>query len=123
MVDCSPDLDSIRTTYSSTDGTDRRLGYSVDQQNRALEATIVTLRYFTALCPSMGKTREIFDLPFLAKPGFFRANYCDVTKVEVPNCVPICNMRNEFVAVRVYQAFKNPAAPDECAADFSFMPE
>ena len=34
-----------------------------------------------------------------------------------------CNMRNEFVAVRVYQAVKNPATTDELAADFSFMPE
>ena len=93
------------------------------QQNRALEATTVTLCYFTALCPSMGKTREIFDLHFLAKPGLFQANYCDFTKVEVPNCVLICNMRNEFVAVRVYQAVKNPATTDEFAADFSFMPE
>ena len=63
------------------------------------------------------------DLHFLAKPGIFGANYCDVTKVEVPNCVLTCNMRNEFGAVRVYQAFKNPATPDEFAADFSFMPE
>ena len=75
-----------------------------DQQNRALEA--VTLRYFTALCLPMEKTREIFDLHFLAKPGFFQANYCGVTKVEVPNCVLTCNMRNEFVAIRVYQAVK-----------------
>ena len=95
----------------------------VDQQNRALEAATVTLRYFTALCPPMGKTREIFDLHFLAKPGFFQANYCDVTKVEVPNCVLTCNMRNEFVAVRVYQAIKNPATTDEFAAEFSIMPE
>ena len=65
----------------------------------------------------MGKTREIFDLHFLAKPGLFQANYCDVTKVEVPN------MRNEFVTVRVYQAVKNPATTDEFAADFSFMLE
>ena len=50
----------------------------------------------------MGKAREIFDLHFLAKPEFFQANYCDVTKVEVPNCVLTCNMRNEFVAVREY---------------------
>ena len=71
----------------------------------------------------MGETREIFDLHFLAKPGFFQANYCDVTKVEVPNCVLTCNMRNEFVAVRVYQAVKNPATPDEFAPDLSFMPE
>ena len=71
----------------------------------------------------MGKTREIFDLQFLAKPGFFQANYCDVTKVEVPNCVLTCNMRNEFVAARTYQAVKNPATTDELAADFSFMPE
>ena len=34
-----------------------------------------------------------------------------------------CIMRNEFVAVRVYQAFKNPATTAEFAADFSFMPE
>ena len=93
------------------------------QQNRALEAPTVTLRYFTALCPPMGKPREIFDLHFLPKPGFFQANYCDVTKVEVPNCVLTCNMRNEFVAVRVYQDVKNPATTDEFAADFSFMPE
>ena len=32
-------------------------------------------------------------------------------------------MRNEFVAVRVYQAVKNPATTDEFASDFSFMPE
>ena len=32
-------------------------------------------------------------------------------------------MRNEFVAVRVYQAVKSPATPVEFAADFSFMPE
>ena len=85
-----------------------------DRQNRALE---------TALCLPMGETREIFDLHFLAKPGFFQANYCDVKKVEVPNCVLACNIRNEFVAVRVYQAVKNPATTDEFAADFSFMPE
>ena len=95
----------------------------LDQQNRALEAATVTLRYFTALCLPMGETREIFDLYFLAKPGFFQANYCDVTKVEVPNCVLTYNKRNEFVAVRVYQAVKNPATTDEFAADFSFMPE
>ena len=71
----------------------------------------------------MGKTREIFDLHFLAKPRFFQANYYDVIKVEVPNSVLTCNMRNEFVAVRVYQAVKNPATTDEFAADFSFMPE
>ena len=71
----------------------------------------------------MGKTREIFDLHLLAKPGFFQANYCDVTNVEVPNSVLTCNMRNEFVAVRVYQTVKNPASPDEFATDFSFMPE
>ena len=96
---------------------------AVDQQHRAIEAATVTLRYFTALCPPMGKTQEIFDLHFLAKPGFFQANYFDVTKVEVPNCVLTCNMRNEFVAVRVYQAVKNPATTDEFAADFSFMSE
>ena len=95
----------------------------VNQQNRALEATTVSLRYFTALCLPVGKTREMFDLHFLATPGFFQANYCDVTKVEVPNCVLTCNMRNEFVAVRVYQAVKNPATTDEFTADFSFMPE
>ena len=59
-----------------------------------------------ALCLPMGKTREIFDLHFLTKQGFFQANYCDVTKVEVPNCVLTCHMRTEFVAVRVYQAVK-----------------
>ena len=95
----------------------------LDQQTRALEAATVTLRYFTALCQPMGKTREIFDLHFLTKPGFFQANYCDVTKVEVPNCVLTCNMRNEFVAVRVYQVVKNPATTDKFAADFSFVPE
>ena len=73
----------------------------VDQQNRALEAATVTLHYFTALCLPIGKMREIFDLHFLGKPGFFQANYCDVIKVEVPNCVLSCNMRNEFVTVRV----------------------
>ena len=66
------------------------IGLMLDQQNRALEAATVTLRYSTALCPPMGKTREIFDLHFLAKPGFFQANYCDVTKVEVPNCMLTC---------------------------------
>ena len=95
----------------------------LDQQNRALEAATVTLSYFTALCLPMGKKCEIFYLQFLAKPGFFQANYCDVTKIEVPNCVLTCNMRNEFVAVQVYQAVKNPATTDEFAADFSFMPE
>ena len=99
------------------------LSAMLDQQNRALEAATITLRYFKALCPPMGKTREIFDLHFLAKPGFFQANYYDVTKVEVPNCVLTCNMRNESVAVRVYEAVKNPATTDEFAADFSFMPE
>ena len=95
----------------------------IDQQNRALEAATVTLRYSTALCPPMGKTREIFDLHFLAKPGFFQANYCDVTKEEVPNCMLTCNMRNEIDAVRAYQSVKNPATTDEFAADFSVMPE
>ena len=99
------------------------LASEVDQQNRALEAATITLRYFTAVCPPMGKTREIFDLHFLAKPGFFQANCCDDTKVEVPNCVLTCNMRNEIVAVRVYQAVKNPATTDEFATYFSFMPE
>ena len=47
----------------------------------------------------------------------------DVTKVEVPYCMLTCNMRNEIVAVRAYQAVKNPATTDEFAADFSFMPE
>ena len=98
-------------------------GTEVDQQNRALEATTVTLRYSMALCPPMGKTREILDLHFLSKQGFFQANYCDVTKVEVPNCMLTCNMRNEIVAVRVYQAVKNPVTTDEFTADFSFMPE
>ena len=54
----------------------------------------------------MGKTQEIFDLHFLAKPGFFQANNCDVTKVEMPNCVLTCNMRNEFVAVRYIMLLK-----------------
>ena len=63
--------------------------YALDQQNRALEAATVTLRYFMALCPPMGKTREIFNLHFLTKPGFFQANYCEVTIVEVPNCLPV----------------------------------
>ena len=62
-----------------------RVWVGLDQKNRALEATTVTLCYFTALCLPMCKTREIFDLHFLAKPGFFQASYCDVTKVEVPN--------------------------------------
>ena len=95
----------------------------VDQQNRALEAATVTRRYSTALCPPMGKTPEIFDHHFLAKPGFFQANYCDVTKVEVPNCMLTCNIRNEIFAVRAYQAVKNPATTDEFVADFSFMRE
>ena len=71
----------------------------------------------------MRKTREIFNLHFLAKSGFFQANYCDVTKVEVPNCMHTRNMRYKFVAVRVYQAVKNAAATDEFADDYSFMPE
>ena len=95
----------------------------IDEENRALEAATVTLHYFTALCLPMGKMREIFDIHFLTKPGFFQANYCDVTKEEVPNCVLTCNMKNEFVAVSVYQAVKNPATTDEFAADFSFMPK
>ena len=95
----------------------------LDQQHMALESATVTLCYFTALCLPMGKTREIFKLHFLAQPGFFQANYCDVTKVEVPNCLLTSNMKNEFVTVRVYQAVKNPATTDEFAADFSFMPE
>ena len=41
----------------------------------------------------------------------------------IPNCMLTCNMRNEFAAVRVYQAVKNPATTDEFAADFNFMPE
>ena len=95
----------------------------VDQQNRGLEAATVTIRYSMALCPPMGKTREIFDHHFLAKPGFFQANYCDVTKVEILNCMLTCNMRNEIVSERAYQAGKSPATTDEFAADFSFMPE
>ena len=59
--------------------------FYVDQQNRAFEAATITLRYFMALCPTMGKKREISDLHFLAKPGFFQANCCDVTKAEVPS--------------------------------------
>ena len=34
-----------------------------------------------------------------------------------------CDMRNKIVAVRAYQAVKNPATTDEFAADFSFMLE
>ena len=41
----------------------------------------------------------------------------------VPNCMLTCNMRNEFVPVRVYQAVKNPATTDEFVADFSSMQE
>ena len=99
------------------------LGVGIDQQNRVLEAATVTLRYSTALCPPMGKMQELVGLHFLTKPGFFQANYCSVTKVEVPNCVLTCNMRNVIVAVRAYQAVKNPATTEEFAADFSFMPE
>ena len=96
----------------------------VDQQNRALEAATVYTRLLHGPMSTNGKkTREIYDLHFLAKPGFFRANYCDVTKVEVPNCVLTGNMRIDLVALRVYQAVKNPATPDEFAADFSFMLE
>ena len=86
--------------------------FDIDQQNRALEAATITLRYSTALCPPIGKTREIFYLHFLAKPGFFQANYCDVTKVEVQNCMLTCNMRNKIIAVRAYQAVKNPASSE-----------
>ena len=71
----------------------------------------------------MGKMGEAFNLHSLSKPGFFKANYCDVTKVEVPNCLLTRYMRNEFVTVRVYQAVKNPAAIDEFSPDFNFMPE
>ena len=112
-----------RQVSANSADQDQTASEEADQQYRALEAATVTLRYSTALCPSMGKTREIFDLHFLAKSGFFQANYCDVTKVEVPNCVLTCNVWNEFVAVRVYQAVKIPATTDEFAADFSFMPE
>ena len=76
----------------------------VDQQNRALETATITLRYFTALCLPVGKTREIFLLRVFARPAVFQANYCVVTKVEVPNSVLPCNMRNKFVTVSVYQA-------------------
>ena len=48
------------------------VGYGLDQQNRALEAATVTLRYFTALCPPMGKMREIFDLHFLQNQDSYR---------------------------------------------------
>ena len=93
----------------------QKKGIDLDQQNRALEAATITLHNFMALCLPMGKMRELFDLHFLAKSRFFQANYCDVTKVEVPNCMLTCNMRNEFVAVRVYQAVKNPATLDDNA--------
>ena len=65
-----------------------------------------------------GKMREIFDLHFFA-------NYCVVTKVEVPNVVLTCNIRNKFVIIiiSVYQAVKNPATPNEFAVEFSFMLE
>ena len=78
--------------------------WNLDQQNRALEAATVTLRYFTALCSTMGKTPEIFDLHFFARPGVFQANQCVVTKVQVPNSVLTCNMSNKLVPVSVYQA-------------------
>ena len=61
---------------------------TVDQQNRVLEAATITLRYFMALRLPMGKTREIFNLHFLEKPGVFLANRKVVTKVEVPNSMP-----------------------------------
>ena len=32
----------------------------------------------------------------------------------MPNCVLTCNMRNEFVAVKVYQAVKNPGTSASC---------
>ena len=75
-----------------------------DQQNRTLEATMVTLHYFTALCLPTGKTREIFDLHFFARQGGFWASHCVVTKVEVPKSVSTCNMRNKFITISVYQA-------------------
>ena len=78
--------------------------FTLDQQNRALEAATVILRYFTTLCLPMGKTREIFDLHFFARPRVFQANHCLVTKVEVPNSVLTCNMRNKIVTVNVYHA-------------------
>ena len=40
----------------------------------------------------------------------------------MPNCVLTCNMRNEFVAVKVYQAVKNPATTDEFAAEQMSLP-
>ena len=55
-------------------------------------------------------------------PGLFQANLCVVTKVEVPNIVLTCNMRNKFVITSLYQAVKNPATPTEFAVEFSFMP-
>ena len=63
----------------------------------------------------MGKTREIFDLHFFARPGVLQANHCVVTEVEVPNSVLTCNMRNKFIIVSVYQA--------EFAVEISFMLE
>ena len=70
-----------------------------------------------------GKNARNIPSSFSHKTRILPGNYCDVTKVEVPNCVFTRNMRNEFVVVRVYQAVKNPATTDEFAADFSFMPE
>ena len=79
------------------------MGFVLDQQNRALEAATVTLRYFTAVCLSMGKMQEFFNIHFFARPGVFQANHCVVTKIEVPNSIITCNMRNKFVTVTVYQ--------------------
>ena len=38
---------------------------------------------------------------FLARPGVFPGNHLVVTKVEVPNGVLTCNMRNKFATVHV----------------------
>ena len=56
----------------------------VDQQNRALEAATITLYYFMALCLPTGKTREMFNLHFVAKPDVPHANHC-VSQTEVLN--------------------------------------
>ena len=48
-----------------------------------------------------------------------------VTKVEVPNRVLTCNMRNNFATVHVcvYQAVYKSATPTEFTVEFTFLPE
>ena len=55
-------------------------------------------------CPMFanGKNARNIRSSFFARPAVFQANH--VTKVEVPNSVLTCNMRNKFVTVSVYQA-------------------